>query len=519
MLDYLKKPEVVFILFAIVLSVILLIKNKKLITLLATIVSSVLGVTLIVLKLVNVTLPNIGSLSIEFLCDILCAVVIIVSVILSFKKEAKDELFIETPNTLDKKVLAYLDKDGKLLHFTQNFYDELNLDIKDKINKNVSEFYFNNQLIEYQDLLSEFKENIGDEFKLTVVLKNYDLGNEEGISFNLQKVAVEKEDKTLGFVIIQLDASKKDDAVDGFSLVIDDLDIPYAYYNDDSKNVIYTINKKFKELLGIRGRTVTYAELRRLVYTEDLNVFDSASSSMAENNTYCYRLKTYNGFKMFSEVKLTKGDHVTTIITLVDNKEEQFISKSDMDQTIEKLIAEEKAFAGIIVSINSFVDVFNQRGVDVAKELKNKYIEFIKSEVLKETDLICKISDIEYLLLFKDVNEVNKIVRDVTNNISVLTHFEINYGEEIIETNNTLGIVYSNPNIKNAIDFMQALDMALAYANSEDYDQVYSIYNSYVNKGKAVINKNISNEINKEYSFEKIKISLDNSFLDDDDEI
>ena len=342
---------------------------------------------------------------------------------------------------------------------------------------------------------------------------------DDGISFNLQKIAVEKEDKTLGFVIIQLDSPKSENAIDGFALVIDDLDIPYAYYNDDSKNVIYTINKKFKDLLGIRGRTVTYAELRRLVYTEDLKVFDSAASALAENNTYCYRLKTYNGFKMFSEVKLTKGEHVTTIITLVDDKEDQYVSKNDMDQAIEKLIKEEKSFAGVIVSINSFVDVFNARGVDVAKELKNKYIEFIKSEVLKENDLICKISDIEYLLLFKDLNEVDKIVRDITNNVSVLTHFEINYGEEVIETNNTLGIVYSNQNIKSAIDFMQALDVALAYANSEDYNQIYSIYNSYVNNAKVPTKSIVSNDVNKGYSFDNIKINLDNSFLDDDDEV
>ena len=66
------------------------------------------------------------------------------------------------------------------------------------------------------------------------------------------------------------------------------------------------------------------------MFSEDLSVFDAAASEMASNNTYCYRLKTYNGYKMFSEVKLTKGNHVTSIITLVDSKEEQYVSKNDI---------------------------------------------------------------------------------------------------------------------------------------------------------------------------------------------
>lgn len=517
MLEYLKQPEVGFILFAFLLSLILLIKSKKLLSFICTIIIALIGCGLIVLELLKVDVPNIGSLSIEVFADIICAVCVLIIVILLFKKEDKDQLFIESLNTLDKKVMAYLDNEGKLINFTSNFYEELNLDSKEKINKAVSEFFINNQKIEYQDLLNEFKENIGDDFKLTVVLKNYDLANEDGISFNLQKVAVEKEDKTLGFVIVMLEQSKNEEAVDGFSLVIDDLDIPYAYYNDSSKNVIYTINKKFKDLLGIFGRTVTYSELRRLVFSEDLSVFDAAASEMASNNTYCYRLKTYNGYKMFSEVKLTKGNHVTSIITLVDSKEEQYVSKNDMDQAIESLIKNNIEFAGIIISINSFIDIYNKRGVDVAKELKNKYIEFIKSEVLKENDLICKISDIEYLLLFKDITEVDKIIRDAQNGVSVLTKYQMNYGEEVLETNNTLGIVYSNENIKSAVDFIKALDVALAYANSDGYDKPYSIYNSYVNGNKTLQTKVLTNENSLDYSFDKIKINLDNSFLDDDE--
>ena len=119
--------------------------------------------------------------------------------------------------------------------------------------------------------------------------------------------------------------------------------------------------------------------------------------------------------------------------------------------------------------------------------------------------------------LFKDVNVVDSIVRDVKNNISVLTHYEFNYDEELIETNNTLGIVYSNEFITNANDFMKALYTALSYANNEEYGEIYSIYNSSIKNNKLV--KEDVCGLNEEYSFENIKISLDNSFLDDDDEL
>ena len=220
---------------------------------------------------------------------------------------------------------------------------------------------------------------------------------------------------------------------------------------------------------------------------------------------------------MFSEVKLTKDNHVTSVITLVDNKFDKFIDKVDMEKAIDELIYNNRSVGGIIISLNSFIDVFNKYGANVAKELLNKYVDFVKSEVLKENDLVCKISDIEYLLLFKDVNVVDSIVRDVKNNISVLTHYEFNYDEELIETNNTLGIVYSNEFIINANDFMKALYTALSYANNEEYGEIYSIYNSSIKNNKLV--KEDVSGLNEEYSFENIKISLDNSFLDDDDEL
>lgn len=516
MLDYLKQPEIVFIIFAIILNVIFLVKSKKLLSLIITNVIILCGCGLIILNVLDVTLPKIGSLSIEFIIDVICAIGLVFIALLLFTRNPNEELYAETLNTLNKSIIAYLDKDGKLIKFTQNCFDELKLNYNEDLKEVVNDFYLNNQKIDYQNLLEELKDNDGKEFKLTFSFDKAFANETEEISLNLQKITVENEGKLLGYVIVLLDNKNKDNSLDGFSLVIDDLNVPYAYFNDDDKNVIYVINKSFRELLGIKGRTVTYSELRRLVFPEDLTFFDSAASEMAEDGTYNYRLKTANGYKMFSEVKVSNNNHVTSIIALMESKEDQVISQNEIEEAINQMIQNNLEFAGIIVSINGFLKVFNNYGVNVAKELRDKYIGFIKSEVLKENDLICKISDIEYLLLFKNPKDVDQIIRDCNNQTSVLLHYELDYNETKVETNNTLGIVYSNESIKSAKDFMHSLDSALAYANTDGYEKPYSIYN-YSSKTPKV--KLAINDLSKDYSFDKIKISLDNSFLDDEDDL
>lgn len=516
MLDYLKQPEIVFILFAIILNVILLVKSKKLFSLIITNMIILCGCVLIILNILDVTLPMVGPFAFEFVIDVVCAIGLLIVILLLYVRDPNEELYKETLNTLDKSVIAYLDKEGNLIKFTQNCYDELKLNYNDNLKEVVSDLFLNNQKIDYQTLLEELKDNEGKEFKLTFSFDNALVKDNEEISLNLQKIAVENAGKLFGYVIVLLENGTKDNSQDGFSLVIDDLEVPYAYFNDDDKNVIYIINKSFRELLGIKGRTVTYSELRRLVFPEDLTSFDKAASEIAEDGTYNYRLKTANGYKIFTEVKVSNNNRITSIITFVETKEDQNISQNEIEDTINQMIQNNLEFAGVIISINGFLKVFNNYGVDVAKELRDKYLGFIKSEVLKQNDLLCKISDIEYLLLFRNPKDVDQIIRDCNNQTSVLLHYELDYNETKIETNNTLGIVYSNESIKTAKDFMHSLDSALAYANTEGYEKPYSIYNY---SSKTLRERLTVNNLAKDYSFDKIKISLDNSFLDDEDDL
>ena len=137
-------------------------------------------------------------------------------------------------------------------------------------------------------------------------------------------------------------------------------------------------------------------------------------------------------------------------------------------------------------------------------------MEYLQNEVLGKEDLICKISDIEYLLLFTQEDKFNSLVRDIQNKVSTVAHYEFNYGSEVISTTNSVGIVYKNENITNSSDFAKALDNALALANKDGKDDGVSLY-------IAEKKKESESKLTKEnYSFDKVKIDLDNSFLDDE---
>ena len=510
MLDYLKTPAIIFILFALIINVLLSLRSiKKVITLVTLIISSIIPLCLIILKALNVNLPQIGSMPFEWLCAIASGLIVAFNCVLMLLSEKNTELYQEVPASLDRKIIGYLNNKGLLIKFTPYFFDELGIDQQDskKWYEQVDKIFYNSVEVSYQELLEELESNDGSESKITVLSKNDDDLDEE-ITLNFVKVNIDKEDDTIGYVLVAKQ-EKANDLVDGFGYLLDSMDAPFAYYNDDSKNVVFRTNKSFKALLGVRGYNVTYSELRRLVYPEDLSSFDRASSELSSEDIYIYRMKTSLGLKKFKEIKVVKDSHVISIIQMINDSNEKLLDKTVVLEKVDKLISNDKHFGGIIISLNTFVDLFNNRGPIVAKELANRFVEYVQSEVLGKEDYICKISDIEYLLLFLDIDKLDAIVRDIQNKVSTLVHYEFNYGDETIKTTNSIGIVYKNENISSSSDFMNALDNSLAEANTEGKEDGVSLY---------VAEKKEETKLTKEnYSFDKIKVSLDNSFLDDDE--
>ena len=512
MIDYLKTPIIIFILFALIINVIFYLKNMKRVSYLITlIISFLIPASLIVLKILEISLPEVFGLKIEWLCGILAAILVALNGCLLKLNDKHSELFKQIPSALDRKILGYLDKDGKLIKFSSYFYDELDLVEKEQAKwyEHINKIYYNSEELEYKDLLKALEENDGSEAKISIALKNDDELDEE-ISFNFAKVNVDMNDETIGYVMV-IKNEQSNNLVDGFGYLLDSVDAPYAYYNDDSKNVIFRTNKTFKALLGVRGYNVTYTELRRLVCPEDLQAFDRAASEFAGDDTYEYRMNTSLGLKKFKETKITKDNHVISIIQMVNDDANKLEDKKVVFDKIDKLIEDNAPFGGMMISLNNFVDLFNSRGPVIAKELATRFTEYVESEILGKDDSICKISDIEYLLVFTDIDKFNGLVRDIQNKVSTLSRYEFNYGTEVISTKNSVGIVVKNENITNSNDFIKALDNALSIANKDGEEDGVSLYT-------AVKKEETDKKLTKEnYSFDKVKISLDNSFLDDDE--
>ena len=511
MIDYLKTPVIIFMLFILIINVIFYLKNmRKLSTLIMLICTFLIVGALFVLRTLNIILPQVLNLEVEWICAIVCAVILVLNVIL-FSANKKGGFYKEIPTTLERKIIGYLDKNGKLIEFTPYFFEELDLLDKEqkKWYKNVDKIFYNNKELSYQELLEELKDNDGSLSKITITLKTED-GFDDEINFDFVKINVDQNDETIGYVLVaRIEESKN--LIDGFGYLFDNIDAPFAYYNDDSRNVIFRTNKAFKGLLGVRGYNVTYSELRNLVYPEDLVVFDKAASEMANDDSYIYRMKTSLGLKKFKEIKVTKENHVISIIQMMNEVNDKMLDKKFVFDKIDKLIKDDKPFGGMMVSLNSFVDLFNNRGPIVAKELATRYVEYLQNEVLGKDDVICKISDIEYLLVFTDLDRFNGLVRDIQNKVSTISHYEFNYGNEVLQTFNSVGIVYKNENINSANDFINALDNALAQANTSNKDDGINLY-------VAEKKKESESKLTKEnYSFDKVKIDLDNSFLDDDE--
>ena len=513
MIDYLLKPIMIFMIFVLIINAIIYVKDMlNVVKLVTLIIAFLIPAALIVFKLANLTLPDTEPWAFEWFCGMVSALSLIVNVALLRKKDIYNELYKEVPTALDRKIIGYLNGDGKLLSFTPYFFEELNLFDKEqkKWFQHVSKIYFNSAEVTYQELLELLEDNDGSESKITIVLKNEE-GFDEEVTFNFVKINIDKNEDTIGYVL-EVKAEQDKNLVDGFGYLLDSVDAPFAYYNDDSRNVIFRTNKAFKGLLGVRGYNVTYSELRHLVYPEDLSAFDRASSEYASEESYVYRMKTSLGLKKFKELKVVKDNHVISIIQMVSDNLDKLTDKKVVFDKIDNLIKANKPFGGMMISLNNFVDLFNMRGPIVAKELATRYTEFLQSEVLGNDDNICKISDIEYVLLFTDIDKFNSLVRDIQNKVSTISHYEFNYGNEVITTNNSVGIVYKNENILTSADFLNALDNSLALANEDKKEDGVSLYTLEKKKERT------ENKLTKENcSFDKVKISLDNSFLDDDE--
>ena len=191
--------------------------------------------------------------------------------------------------------------------------------------------------------------------------------------------------------------------------------------------------------------------------------------------------------------------HIETI------DEKVFIENQELDVNINNLIEEGTNFGGVIVSFKSLMDNEIVISKNIIQDVIKKYFKIVRKEMLSIDDIIGKINEFEYVIIIKDIEKLNSFVNNICNENTPLLKYELTFCGQLININNKLGISYYNDLMKTKKDFYSSLYQALSLANNSEYEKDYSIYTPAKEE-----------KINDEYSFDKYKIDIDNSFLHED---
>ncbi len=440
--------------------------------------------------------------SLDLLIGVFALIVIVLLLVYLVESSRLVKIYKGIPAKTNKSIYGYLDKNGNLLSFSDEFYNKIN--ISNKVanwSKKVTTIYYEGQEINYKKFLSiikESKEIIN--FTIEVESKSYNIGFKKSPIFENHEIC--------GYVLFDELYTSDQDAY--LLDMMGELQTPLAYYSGKAQDINFHLNDSLKERLGVKEEKMTYNDLKRFVFEEDLEMFLVSTKELINDTRVQYRLKTINGLEYFEEVKHLKNEDTTTIISLIEVKEEKIWFESNvLMNEVEELMSHGIAFGGIILSYNSLLEEADEKRNPLALDIIKKHLKTVKKELFGEGDFITKVSDFEYILLFKDKDRLDSVINSVYNKQSILLDFEIGFAGEMINLKNKLGIAYSLDEYVSPTDFINALNSSLAFANNEDYTKDYSIHTT------AVKEEVIETEEVTEYSFEKCLIDLDNSFLDD----
>lgn len=445
------------------------------------------------------------GLGVDFTLLLFAFVFIVILLLLVYLIESSKlvKIYKGIPEKTSKIIYGYLDKKGNLISFNEDFFNDINVSItKANWKKNISNIFYNGKKVSYKKFLELVKHsNEVINFTFEVEGKNYNISFKKTPIFNKREVC--------GYVLFN--ELYTNDQNTYLLDMLEEIQIPVAYFSGKASNINFILNDSFKERLGVKEEKMTYSDLKRFVFEEDLEMFLNASKELVNDIRIQYRLKTVKGLEYFEEVKNLRNEDVTTIITLIEvNEEMVWVENNVLTDEVQNLIEQGVEFGGIILSYSSLLEEASEKKNPLAKDIIKKHLKEIKKTLLDEGDLISKVSEFEYIILFNNKEKLDNVVNEVYNGKSILLDFEVGFAGEIVSLMNKLGITYSSDDYETSDDFIKRLNSSLALANNEDYYKNYSIHTTTVKEEVEVLDNK-----EEEYSFEKCLIDLDNSFLDD----
>lgn len=421
-------------------------------------------------------------------------VIIYISEIVSYLK-----IYKNISRSLGNTVYGCLDKKGNLIGLNDDFFDAINaLDKKNKWTKLLKNIIFENECITYKEFLEVLKTNEGS---LNFIFEFED----ESFELTFRKIPILNEGELIGYGLAGLEEIPYNNA--NVFTVMDELDSPCAFYQGLGNSTNFTLNRKMQTLLSSKEKKMTYSSLKKYVYEEDIENFNKIANEKANDITVQYRLITSQGLMMFEEVKHFENENVTSMLMNIESVEEDiYLEYNELNGVISDLITKEIPFGGVLVSLKSLLEeeVYSK---NILKDIIKQYFKNIRKELLNGDDVIIKLNEFEYVVVIKDTKRMDAIVNDIFADKSILHKYQLSFGDKIIAISNRLAVAYYDNQMKTKKDYMKALFRASALVNNDEYGKDYSIY--------SVPKDELPED--EEYSFEKYKIDLDNSFLYEDE--
>lgn len=421
-------------------------------------------------------------------------IIIYISEIVSYLK-----IYKNISRSLGNTVYGCLDKKGNLIGLNDDFFDAINaLDKKNKWTKLLKNIIFENECITYKEFLEVLKTSEGS---LNFIFEF----EEESFELTFRKIPILNEGELIGYGLAGLEEIPYNNA--NVFTVMDELDSPCAFYQGLGNSTNFTLNRKMQTLLSSKEKKMTYSSLKKYVYEEDIENFNKIANEKANDITVQYRLITSQGLMMFEEVKHFENENVTSMLMNIESVEEDiYLEYNELNGVISDLITKEIPFGGVLVSLKSLLEeeVYSK---NILKDIIKQYFKNIRKELLNGDDVIIKLNEFEYVVVIKDTKRMDVIVNDIFADKSILHKYELSFGDKIIAISNRLAVAYYDNQMKTKKDYMKALFRASALVNNDEYGKDYSIY--------SVPKDELPED--EEYSFEKYKIDLDNSFLYEDE--
>lgn len=437
---------------------------------------------------------------------LLALIITLIEFLTSLKGYQNRMMIIESmPSNIETNIYAYLNRKGQIIKLTEGFLDHFQdlVSRKQMWFETINRFSCNNEELTYKKWLGFVKN--APESLFTVNMK---LINDQDLTLNLEKKAILKKDKPVGFILINqkltLSEVFKDTVQSDYKKRLkgyfDLLEEPVAYFDQDLNK--YVLSNQMMRLLNAKESELPIAVFEKLIVPEDLGALSKRPTIDAQVSIQ-YRLITINGQEWFEENVQQQKDQRYLVIHRSDFTKTKINFKGypELLSDVNGFIDQNRDFALAFLAIKDLPRIIDVLGNDASELVALKYFTKLNSSSLSGKIKIYRISKMEYGIIIDRLDNYDLILRDLKNNVSELLGLEIYFNEKKFVLKNAVGIVSSKNVLERTPEaIVKAGFDALFFATDEKYEKRYSIYYA---KKTAIETKP-----------EDMKIDLSDQFLD-----